>query len=319
MIRLWTERSISDVIEPDLVSKMDLIGSGTDTPENPLQVVSGAQAIIAGASIDYNGQFMDKVPDLKVISRTGIGIDNITISDATDRGIAICNTPDGPTISTAEMAITLMLNTAKKVKAYHNAMCSQPQQDFISAYQGLEVNGLMLGLIGLGRIGSRVAGIAKALGMKVYAYDPFITDEHAQNLGIERASSLEWVLSRADVISLHLPLTTDTYQLMNTDRFNLMKRGAILINAARGGLVDESALIQALDTEHLMGAGLDVFDPEPPEVGNPLLQRENVITTPHLAGVTGAGKERMWRMAIENIMAVMHGIKPENIINPEVL
>lgn len=319
MHRIWTERTIPETIRPELERNLKLTGSGIETPDDPFKLARCAEAIIAGASIVYNHAVFEKFPDLKVISRTGIGIDNIEVSDATERNIVVCNTPDGPTISTAEMTITLMLNVAKMVKKYDRSIGIDPGQDFISNYNGIEVNGLTMGLVGLGRIGSRVALIGQALGMIVKAYDPFISEEQALKANIFRIDQLETLLADADVLSLHLPLTPETHRLMDKSRFALMKKGAIFINAARGGLVDETALLSAIDSGHLAGAGLDVYDPEPPKADNPILQRENIVTTPHLAGVTTAGKERMWRMAIQNIIEVLEGRKPDHIINPEVL
>lgn len=319
MYRIWAERTMPLSARPMIEGVAELLGPATATPDAPLIALPGAEAVIAGAAIRYDGAFMDQVPTLRVISRTGIGIDNIAIPDATARGVAVCNTPDGPTISTAEHTVTLMLSVAKRVKSSEHMLRARTTRDFVTAYQGMEVYGLRLGLVGLGRIGSRVAAIAAALGMSVAAYDPFIAPDRAQALGIDLAASLEDLLKTSDIVSLHAPLTPGTRRLMNAERFALMKRGALFINAARGGLVDEAALLDALERGHLQGAGLDVFDPEPPPQDHPLLSREDVVATPHIAGVTIAGRERMWRMALTNALQILRGEQPEHIINPEVL
>ena len=309
MFQIWTEREIPSSVMPMLEGIAKLLGPGGATPDHPL----------ASASTRFDGAFMDQTPALRVISRTGIGIDNIVVPEATARGIAVCSTPDGPTISTAEHTVTLMLTVAKHVKPLARLMMEGTTKDYVSIYQGVEVYGLRLGLVGLGRIGSRVAAIASALGMTVIAYDPYVDAEQMKTLGIERSASLDTLLQTADIVSLHLPLTTDTRRLMNAQRFAQMKPGAIFVNAARGGLVDETALFDALEQGHLQSAGLDVFDKEPPPPDHPLLQRDDVVATPHIAGVTLAGRERMWRMAITNALQVLRGETPDNIVNPEVL
>jgi D-3-phosphoglycerate dehydrogenase len=245
----------------------------------------------------------------------GIGYDRVDIAAATAAGVAVCNTPDGPTLSTAEFAITLMMAVARNLKqiAYNGAK-PRPQ----TSYQAIELYGKQLGLVGLGRIGTHVARIAKAMGMPVVAYDPYITPEKAAETGVELADSLEMLLGASDIVSLHLPLTDENRKLMNAERFAQMKRGAIFINTARGGHVDEAALLAALDSGHLFGAGLDVTDPEPPESTNPLLFRENVIITPHIASGTFEGRDRMFEMAFDQILQVFRGEHPPYLINPEV-
>ena len=185
-------------------------------------------------------------------------------------------------------------------------------------YVAFELSGMQLGLVGLGRIGGHVAKVAKAMGMHVATYDPFISAERASEIGVEKVESLEKLLGMADVVSLHLPLNPETHKIMNAERFAQMKQGAIFINASRGGHVDETALLGALDSGHLFGAGLDVTDPEPPLAGNPLLYRDNVILTPHIASATGAGRRKMMTGAMNQILQVLRGEKPDNLINPDV-
>lgn len=319
MFRIWTERDIPIAIRPLFDSRITALGPGTATPGNLTASVRDAEGVIAGGATRYDASFMDSAPNLKIIARTGIGIDNVDVSAATERGIAVCNTPDGPTISTAEHTITLMMNVAKQVKRYDRALRESENRDLVSVYQGIELNGLHLGLLGLGRIGSRVAKIASAIGMHVGAYDPFISIAQTSSLGVTAYESMDKLLSKSDVISLHMPLTDETRHVMNVNSFSRMKAGAIFINAARGGLVDESALLGALDTGRLSGAGIDVFDPEPPPRDHPLLLRDDVITTPHVAGVTVAGRERMWRMALVSVLQILEGERPDNIVNDEIL
>jgi D-3-phosphoglycerate dehydrogenase len=227
-------------------------------------------------------------------------------------------TPDAPTISTAEFAVTLMLTVLRHVKQSEKMLRGVERRDFFSEYQGLESYGLTLGLVGVGRIGSRVARVARALDMRVIAYDPYISKERAQQLDIELVPTLEDALREADVVSLHVPYSAETHHLINSKTLAQMKKGAYLINTARGGLVDEKALLEALQSGHLHGAGLDVFDPEPPSPEHPLLQLDNVIATPHIAGASMQSKDRLWEQAIAQALQVLRGEMPPNILNPQV-
>jgi D-3-phosphoglycerate dehydrogenase len=283
-----------------------------------LSSLAGAHAIIAGAGIIYDAAFMDQFPTLKVISRTGIGVDNIVLADATERGIAVCNTPDAPTISTAELALTLMMATAKQLKKVEMAANQGKMGSPFTNYGGIDLAGLRLGLVGMGRIGGRVAKTALAFGMSVAAYDPYVAPTRAAELGVEATPDLETLLRISDIVSLHVPATPETRHLINAERLAMMKPGAILINTARGALVDEAALLDALERGHLAGAGLDVYDPEPPDPNNPLLYRPDVICTPHIGGITVQGRERLWRGALENAIQVLRGERPVGLVNPEV-
>jgi D-3-phosphoglycerate dehydrogenase / 2-oxoglutarate reductase len=303
----WLLNGVAVALEP----------AGLST-EARLSVLTEAEAIIASSRIKYDGNLMDRAPALRIISRTGIGIDNIVVEDATARNIAVCNTPDAPTISTAEHAVTLMLAVAKQIKSSERALQQGRKRDFFSDNAGLEVDGLCLGVIGFGRIGKRVARIALALGMRVTTYDPFVSEEQAASHEVTLIPNLAALLQDADIVSLHVPLTAQTHHMMNVRTFAEMKTGAILVNTARGGLVDESALVHALDQGRLRGAALDVFDSEPVSPEHPLLRRDNVIATPHIAGATSAGKKRLWEAAIHQALQVLRGERPLNLVNPEV-
>jgi D-3-phosphoglycerate dehydrogenase / 2-oxoglutarate reductase len=316
LYRIWCERPMPSVYLPMLESFAECA-----SPENLNSIqdsLVGTHAIIAGAGIRYDGGFIDQLPTLKVISRTGIGVDNIVIADATTRGVAICNTPDAPTASTAELTITLMLAAAKQLKRFEYGLIHGERRNFFNEYQGVELAGLRLGLVGLGRIGGRVAKVAQALDMTVVGYDPYVPAGRAAELGIEGAPDLESLLRTSDVVSLHIPATTETRGLMNAERFAMMKRGSFIINAARGSLIDEAALLDALERGHLAGAGLDVYEPEPPDPKNPLLYRDDVVCMPHVGGTTVASKDRLWREALAQALQVLRGERPPNLVNPEV-
>lgn len=319
MFQLWFERDLLPQYAHLIEGVAQKLGPASATPERPLADISRAQGIIASARIRYDGALMDQAPSLRVISRTGIGLDNISIPDATARGIAVCNTPDGPTVSTAEHAIALLFAVAKDLDRTGQDLRNGVRKDFFNESRGVELQGLRLGLVGIGRIGSHVAKIAQAIGMRVAAFDPGVSASQAAAKGIERVESLEVLLREADVVSLHAPLSESTRKMINAETLSWMKPTAILINSARGGLIDEPALVAALDEGKLHGAGLDVYEVEPPRPDHPLLSRPNVVCTPHVAGVTGASRDRIWRDAIGQAIAVLRGERIANIVNPEAL
>jgi len=281
---------------------------------------STADAIIVAGETFVTGEVMDRIgPRLRVIARPGIGVDRIDLDAATRRGIMVVNTPDGPTESTAEHTIALLLNLCKQVMTGDRILrTGHPFPTLAELVPGLEAAGAVLGLVGLGRIGSRVADIARVLGMKVLAFDPFITPERASMLGVELVPSLAELLPRAQVVSLHCPSTPETRHIMNAGTLSLMPRGSYLINAARGALIDEAALLDALRSGHLAGAALDVYDPEPPVTNHPLFTHPNTICTPHIGSYTTASVVRMRVMVCEQIASVLRGEHPTNLVNTAV-
>lgn len=281
---------------------------------------STADAIIADGRTFVTGEAMDRIgPRLRIIARPGIGVDRIDLDAATTRGILVVNAPDGPTESTAEHAIALMLNLCKQVMVNDRLLRSgQPFPQLKNVTPGLEVAGTTLGLVGLGRIGSRVSAIAQVLGMKVLAFDPYITPERAAALRVELLPTLPDLLPRAQIVSLHCPATPQTYHIINAETLNLMPRGSYFINVARGALVDETALLAALRSGHLAGAALDVFDPEPAMTNHPLFTQPNTICTPHIASHTTASLRRMHIMVSEQIATALRGERPANLVNREV-
>ena len=318
MYRIWFERSLPPAYAHLLDGQAVAVGPPSDTPDDPFRALSGAHAVIASSRIRYDGALMDRAPALRVISRTGMGIDNISLPDASARGILVCYAPQAPSISTAEHAITLLLAVAKRLKRVERSLQRGEKTDYFADYDGVELYGLTLGLVGLGHIGGRVASIAQALGMGVVAFDPYVPHDHARALGVELAPDLDALLQAADAISLHTPLTDETRHLIDARTLSRCKHGVILVNTARGGLVDEAALLAALDSGRVRGAGLDVFETEPPLPDNPLLKRDDVVATPHIAGATRASKDRLWRTAITQALQVLREERPPHLANPEV-
>ena len=321
MSRIWFERDILPSFAASLPESAMILGSATATPDAPYSALSSAQAIMASV-FTYDRDVFAQAEDLLVISRTGIGVEKVDIAAATEMGIAVCNAPDGPTLSTAEFAISLMMSVAKNIKPIERELRHELSQGtkrhFYKDYRGIELWDKQLGLVGFGRVAQRVATIAQGIGMRVATYDPYVSAEKTIEMNVQKTESLETLLNTSDVISLHLPLTDDNRQFMNVERFAQMKQGAIFINTARGGHVDESALLDAVDSGHLFGVGIDVTDPEPPNADNPLLARDNVILTPHVASGTQAGKHRIYETALNQILMVLDGKRPPHLVNPEV-
>ncbi|MDG1367434.1 MAG: NAD(P)-dependent oxidoreductase [Acidimicrobiales bacterium] len=265
---------------------------------------------IAGSS-RWDAERMDEAPDLKVISRSGIGFDTVDLDAAVQRGIVVCNTPDAPTISTAEHTMSLLM-AATKFTASNVARLRQGRQDFYAAHEGIELSGATIGVVGHGRIGSRVARMCAAMDMHVLVCDPYVeVTEHEQ-------VDFETILAESRIITLHTPLTDETRDLVNADTISRMKDGVVIVNAARGGSIDTQALIDALDSGKIYAAGLDVTAPEPLDPDHTLLHRDNVVVTPHIASATDKGRIRMYAGAIANARTVLDGNRPDDVVNPHV-
>ncbi len=321
MPKIWFEAKVPDEFRDMFEDVACGIAPGDQVANDPFHRLDEADAVMAGGRT-YDAAAMDRAPRLLIIARTGVGYDKVDVDAATARNIAVANAPDAPTVSTAEQAVTLMMTVARNIKRVANELDrmleSGVRKNLWGEYVALEMDQKQLGLVGLGRIGGHVSGIARAIGMKVAAYDPFISDDRFNQLGVDRASSLAKLLGASDFVSLHLPLNDKTCQIMNAERFAQMKPGAVFINVSRGGHVDERALAAALDRGHLFGAGLDVTDIEPPTADNPLLGRDNVVITPHVASATVVGKRRLVVHALEQALQVLRGEQPPHLINPEV-
>ena len=285
--------------------------------DDPLDGIDRADGVIAGASIIYDRDVFSLATKLRVLVRAGIGFDNIVLSDATAAGVAACNTPDGPTISTAEHALALIFSVTKGLKQSENRLQRQ-EGNYGPNHNALELDGARLTLIGLGRIGSRVAKVAAAAGIHVTAYDPFESDERFEALGVRRSTDLGEAVSEAQIVSIHAPLSSKTRHLVDSNLIGGMCDGVFIVNTARGGLIDDNALLDALDSGKVAGAGLDVTEPEPLPSGHALLEHESVLVTPHVASATTAGRNRIFTMALDQVVAALAGIKPSHILNPEV-
>ena len=264
------------------------------------EALATAHGLIVRSATKVKGPMMDQAPELRVIGRAGVGVDNIDLVAATERGIAVLNAPAGNTVSAAELTMALILAMARRVAEADAAM----RQGTWSKLQGVELRGRTLGLVGAGRIGGEVAKRCRAFGMDVIAYDPYLTDERAAELGVQRAE-LDDVLAKGDIVSLHVPLTEATKDMIGKATLARMKKGAFLVNVARGGVVDEAALAEALASGHIAGAALDVYVNEPLEKGSPLLGAPNILLTPHLGASTSEAQELVASEIAEAVRAAL--------------
>lgn len=265
--------------------------------------LKGAHGLVVRSATKVREELLAAAPELRVIGRAGVGVDNIDLDAATERGVAVMNAPAGNTVSAAELTLALILAMARKVAEADASMRSGAWDR--SRFKGVELRGRTLGLVGAGRIGSEVAKRCRAFGMKVVAFDPYLSAERADDLHVERADDLQTVLSRADVLSLHVPLTESTRGMIDAEALGRMKKGAFLVNVARGGVVDEAALADALASGHLAGAALDVYGSEPPEEGSPLRSAPNLVLTPHLGASTSEAQELVATEIAEGVRAAL--------------
>jgi D-3-phosphoglycerate dehydrogenase len=285
-----------------------------------LALLPQAQAIILGIGLTMGPAEMDLAEKLEVIGRHGVGLDSVDVAAASERGIPVVYTPYGPTESTAEHALLLILATVRRlsqldraVRNGHFAIRDQAEA------RGRELAGKTLGVVGFGRIGRRLAEMCRdALHMPVYVFDPYLDPETASEWGAVYVPDLIELAGKADVLSIHTPLTPETRRLIDREVIRAMKPGAILINTSRGAVVDELALIEALQDGHLGGAGLDVYDPQPPAADNPLLEFDQVVLTPHVASFTHEGQRRMGLTVVEDVLSVLRGERPRYLVNPEI-
>lgn len=274
-------------------------------PEKLAAIIHQYDGLAIRSATKATAELLAKADRLKVIGRAGIGVDNIDIPAASARGIVVMNTPFGNSITTAEHAITLMLALARQIPAADAS--TQGGKWEKSRFMGVEITGKTLGLIGCGNIGSVVASRALGLKMKVAAFDPFLSSERAKKLGVSKYDDIEEMLALADFVTLHIPRNEQTDNILSRERIAKMKKGARLINCARGGLVDEAALAEAIRSGHIGGAALDVFAEEPARE-NPLFGLDNVICTPHLGASTSEAQENVALQIAEQISDyLLHG------------
>jgi D-3-phosphoglycerate dehydrogenase len=256
-----------------------------------LPLVGDAHAMVVRSETKVTKKVMEAAPQLRVVGRAGVGVDNVDVEAATQRGIVVMNTPGGNTISTAELAFSMLMALARKIPQAHMSMKEGKWNR--KEFQGTELYNKTLGILGLGRIGSEVAKRAQAFGMKVLAYDPFLTLARAKALQVDLREKVDDVYAAADFITIHMPMTDETKGMINAAAFAKMKKGVRILNCARGGIVKEDDLCAALQSGQVGGAGLDVYETEPPPADFPLRNLAQVVMTPHLGASTQEAQENV--------------------------
>jgi D-3-phosphoglycerate dehydrogenase len=305
--KVLVRETIADAGVELLRSKFDVdVETGS-----PLEsIIGGYDALIVRSATKVDAPLIEAAGRLKVIGRAGVGVDNVDVDAATRRGIVVANAPESNVVSAAEHTIGLLLALARNIPQAHRALVDGRWER--SKWGGVELADKVLGVLGFGRIGRQVARRALGLQMKVVAYDPFVAAERFRELGVESASFDE-VLARSDFLTLHLPLTDETRRSFDAEAIAKTRDGVRIVNAARGDLVDEEALVAALESGRVAGAAIDVFVPEPYD--GPLLRAPNVVVTPHLAASTDEAQDRAGVIVAEQVAAALEGGLVTNAVN----
>lgn len=276
-----------------------------------IAIINDYDALIVRSQTQVTAKLIESCQRLKVVGRAGVGVDNIDITAATTKGIVVLNAPDGNTISTAEHTISMLLSLARNIPQAHYKLKNHVWDR--KSFVGVELNEKTLGIVGLGRIGTEVAKRAKGLNMSVIAYDPFLTEEKADKLGIQYAT-LDQVIAHADFITVHTPLLKETRHFINTDAFQRMKKGVYILNCARGGIIDEEALYEAIINKKVAGAALDVFEEEP-ATHHKLLELDEVVATPHLGASTTEAQLQVAIDVCQQVLNVLDKSPFKNAVN----
>ncbi|MFQ6062015.1 MAG: phosphoglycerate dehydrogenase [Methanosarcinales archaeon] len=281
------------------------------TQEELINKIKEYDALVIRSGTKVTKEVIESGKKLKIIGRAGVGVDNIDIEAATKRGIIVVNAPEGNTISAAEHTIAMLLSMSRNIPQANTSLKNKEWNR--KKFMGVEVCDKILGVIGLGRVGSEVAKRALGLEMKVLAYDPFISEERAKELGV-KLTTVEEICKRADYITVHTPLNKDTKDLINDNNFKLMKKGVRIINCARGGIINEDALCRAIKNGIVAGAALDVFVQEPP-LNSPLLDLDKVVVTPHLGASTQEAQINVAVSVAKEVLNALKGLPVKNAIN----
>ncbi len=281
-----------------------------------LEIVGDYDALITRSRTQVDEELIRAATNMKVLGRGGVGIDNIDLEAASRRGVLVLNAPESNNVSAAELAIALMLSASRGVSRSDRLI---RQGIWDRKYLGREVKDATLGIIGMGRIGSLVARRAQGLGMNVIVFDPYLSRQRLQEQHVELVESLDELLPRAEFLTVHTPLTEETRGMIGSRELALLPRGAVVVNAARGGIIDEEALFGALDSGHLFAAGLDVFTLEPPSQDHPLLQREDVVLTAHLGANTTEAQARVGEEILERTVLALRGDYSRGVVNAPAL
>jgi len=311
---------LNKVIHPqamDLLKQhFDVLIADNPKEEALLRKCAEVSAIITRTSSYINKKIIEASPKLKVISKTGVGVDNIDVSAATEKGILVCNVPGVNSVSVAEHTVALILAVAKDLLIMDKAVRKGEWSKRYSL-KATELKQKTLGIIGFGSIGKKVAAMCKGFQMKILVYDPYVVPSTVDKLSIDLVNNLEELFQKSDIISIHVPYNEKTHHLVNSSLLKMAKEGAILINTSRGQIIDEKALFEALKDGSLSAAGLDVFEEEPVNISNPLLNLDNIVLTPHSAALTKECSARIAVEAAQAVIDVLNGKKPRSVFNEE--
>jgi D-3-phosphoglycerate dehydrogenase / 2-oxoglutarate reductase len=300
---------VADLISPKGIELLEsggklLVEVKTGLKEKELiSIADHYTALVVRSQTKVTANVIDAAKRLKAIGRAGVGVDNVDVDAATRRGVIVMNTPGGNTISTAEHAFSLLVSIARSIPQAH-ASVKEGKWDRKS-FEGVELHGKTIGILGMGRIGTEIARRVIAFGMRPVAYDPYLSASRARSLQVELFENLDDVLIQSDFLTMHLPLTPETKHLINEQRIAKMKRGARIVNCARGGLIDEQALFEALKSGQIAAAALDVYEVEPPPADYPLRSLPNAVFTPHLGASTAEAQESVGIEIAEAIRSVL--------------
>lgn len=305
---------VADAIKPEGLeplleaTNIELIQKTVGEAENQLDQID---AILVRSATKVTEELMERMPQLKIIARAGVGVDNIDIPAATRRGIVVVNAPDGNTISTCEHTFAMMASLVRHIpQAFASLKAGEWKR---SSFTGIELRGKTLGIVGFGRIGGELAKRAKAFGMEVVVFDPFLTADRAKKMAVISLPLAE-LLPKADIITVHTPLTNETRGLINKENLKTCKKGVYFLNCARGGIIDEDDLYEAIVEGRVAGAALDVFVEEPPH-GHKLLELNQVIATPHLGASTKEAQLNVAVQVAQEVLTYLNGNPVSNSIN----
>ncbi|MFU2103261.1 phosphoglycerate dehydrogenase [Paenibacillus larvae] len=314
MFKVLISDPISDMGIQKLYDATDVeVVKQTGLSEDELVALIGDfDALLVRSQTKVTDRIMEAAPRLKVIGRAGVGVDNIDLEAATKRGIVVINAPDGNTIATCEHTFAMIMAVARNIpQAYKKTISGEWDR---KSFFGVELRNKTLGVIGMGRIGSEVAKRAKAFGMEVIGYDPFLSEDRAEKLGV-KLGTVDEIASGSDFITVHTPLTKETRHILSPGQFAIMKKGVRIVNCARGGIVDEEALVEAIKAGTVGGAAFDVFEHEPPAADHPFLNHPNIIVTPHLGASTVEAQENVAIDVSEEVLHILRNEPFKNAVN----
>lgn len=313
MFKVLVSDPISDMGIQQLMDASDVIVDKKPglSEDELVGIIGEYDALLVRSQTKVTEKIMAAGTQLKVIGRAGVGVDNINLEAATNRGIVVINAPDGNTITTCEHAFAMMMALARHIpQAYAKTVQGIWDRKFL----GVELRNKTLGVLGMGRIGSEVAKRAKAFGMDILGYDPFLTEDRAEKIGV-KVATVDEIVRQADFITVHTPLTPETRHMISRPQFEVMKKGMRIINCARGGVVDELALVEAIDQGIVAGAAFDVFEKEPPEADHPFLKHPKIIVTPHLGASTVEAQENVAIDVSEQVLHILRNEPFKNAVN----